>query len=159
MTGCSSGLGQVLDRYEFRSGPPGYCPATARDVALLSYIPDKLRVLKPKLDVTSRNDIVHALFTAVEIFERLDMVINNAGYMIREKPSPSRRRTLGHKWKPFSRTDVYHSGGYSHTPRGKFPKSRGYHGPDFIHRCTNNIPAQFILPCQVSYVRSRSAPS
>lgn len=56
--------------------------ATARHVDALSYLPDEPRVLKLKLDVTSRDSIVKAVGDAVQKFGQLDVAVNNAGYTI-----------------------------------------------------------------------------
>lgn len=57
--------------------------ATARNSAALAYLPeDSPRVLKVNLDVTSKSSIVNAVRSAVDTYGRLDIVINNAGYML-----------------------------------------------------------------------------
>lgn len=55
--------------------------ATARNTTSLSYLPDDSpRVLKIKVDVTSKEPIISAVRATVEKYDRLDVVINNAGY-------------------------------------------------------------------------------
>lgn len=56
--------------------------ATARNVDSLSYLPNSPNVLKLALDVTSKPAIHETLSAAVTKFGRLDMVINNAGYVL-----------------------------------------------------------------------------
>ncbi|KAF5858956.1 hypothetical protein ETB97_003559 [Aspergillus alliaceus] len=56
--------------------------ATARNVALFSYLPDGPNVAKRGLDVTSRDNITQLLSAAIEKFGRIDVVTNNAGYAV-----------------------------------------------------------------------------
>ncbi|KAF7121631.1 hypothetical protein CNMCM5793_009102 [Aspergillus hiratsukae] len=80
ITGCSSGLGKSLASLVHSAGHR--LVATARNVDSLSYLPDSPNVLKLALDVTSKPAIHETLSAAVTKFGRLDMVINNAGYVL-----------------------------------------------------------------------------
>ena len=77
VTGCSSGLGQALAKYVREAGYN--VVATARNVASLAYLPDDPKILKLRLDVTSREGISAALDAVVKKFGRLDVLVNNAG--------------------------------------------------------------------------------
>ncbi|GAM39070.1 3-oxoacyl-(acyl-carrier-protein) reductase [Talaromyces pinophilus] len=79
ITGCSSGLGKAFAQAVYNLGHN--VVATARNTTSLSYLPDDSpRVLKLKVDVTSKESIVNAVSATVEKYGRLDVVINNAGY-------------------------------------------------------------------------------
>jgi NAD(P)-dependent dehydrogenase (short-subunit alcohol dehydrogenase family) len=81
VTGCSSGLGKSIAQAVYNLGHS--VVATARNMAALSYLPDDSpRVLKFKVDVTSKESIVNAVNATVEKYGRLDVVINNAGYAL-----------------------------------------------------------------------------
>ena len=54
--------------------------ATARNVDSLSYLPDGPKVLKLALDVCSQASIDTAFEAILKRFNRLDVVINNAGH-------------------------------------------------------------------------------
>ncbi|KAJ5723195.1 hypothetical protein N7488_001230 [Penicillium malachiteum] len=80
ITGCSSGLGKSLATTVHQAGHK--LVATARNINTLSYLPDEPNVLKISLDVTSQDDISNCFEKAVEKFGQLDIVINNAGYVV-----------------------------------------------------------------------------
>ncbi|RHZ43172.1 uncharacterized protein CDV56_101290 [Aspergillus thermomutatus] len=80
ITGCSSGLGKSLAGLIHGAGHR--LVATARNVDALSYLPDDPNVLKLSLDVTSKPAIHDTLSAAVAKFGRLDVVVNNAGYVL-----------------------------------------------------------------------------
>lgn len=81
VTGASSGFGKSLTEFVLSKGD--IVAATVRKPEALqelsaSYPKDKLLVLK--VDVTNQADIDHAFAQTKEIFGRLDVVFNNAGY-------------------------------------------------------------------------------
>lgn len=80
VTGCSSGIGEALAQYVAKTS--NRVVATARNPASLSNIPDSSNVLKLPLDVTSIASIESALSATLSHFQRLDVVINNAGYAL-----------------------------------------------------------------------------
>ncbi|KAJ5735213.1 uncharacterized protein N7483_000338 [Penicillium malachiteum] len=80
ITGCSSGLGKSLATTVHQAGHK--LVATARNINSLSYLPDEPNVLKLSLDVTSQDDIKSSFDKAVEKFGQIDIVINNAGYVV-----------------------------------------------------------------------------
>ena len=78
ITGCSSGFGKALCR-EFKE--QGYFViATARNVEKLN---DVMSDMKIRLDVRDENSIAMALDSILEGIDRLDVMINNAGYSVR----------------------------------------------------------------------------
>ena len=56
--------------------------ATARKIASLDPIPDGPNILKLALDVTSQSSIDTAVTTALDKFDSIDVMVNNAGYSI-----------------------------------------------------------------------------
>ncbi|KAJ5769167.1 NAD(P)-binding protein [Penicillium odoratum] len=78
VTGCSSGLGKSLAQAICKAGHR--IVATARNTASLSYLPDGPTVLKAKLDVTCPEDITSVIAEALDKFQQIKVVINNAGY-------------------------------------------------------------------------------
>lgn len=82
ITGASSGFGDAFARHALSQGHS--VVATARDpsklAALVAVAPD--RVLAQKLDVTQAADADAAIQAAVQRFDRVDVLINNAGYGI-----------------------------------------------------------------------------
>ncbi|KAG0697845.1 hypothetical protein DFH29DRAFT_856502 [Suillus ampliporus] len=83
ITGTSSGFGKYMTEYALSQGD--IVVATLRKPEVLSdlaarYPADKLLVLK--VDVTKQQDIDSAFARTREVFGRLDVVYNNAGYGI-----------------------------------------------------------------------------
>jgi NAD(P)-dependent dehydrogenase (short-subunit alcohol dehydrogenase family) len=78
VTGCSTGLGKSIAERIHSAGHS--IVATARNINSLSYLPDGPKILKLSLDVTSQDSINACIAATVKRFERLDVVINNAGY-------------------------------------------------------------------------------
>ena len=80
ITGCSSGLGRALAARVLAQGER--VVATARDVTALEELanrhPETCRALA--LDVTDEAQVKSAIAQAAEMFGRLDVVVNNAGY-------------------------------------------------------------------------------
>ncbi|KAG0694938.1 hypothetical protein DFH29DRAFT_296367 [Suillus ampliporus] len=81
ITGTSSGFGRCMTEYALSQGDN--VVATLRKPEVLSdlaarYPADKLLVLK--VDVTKQEDIDEAFTRTREVFGRLDVVFNNAGY-------------------------------------------------------------------------------
>lgn len=54
--------------------------ANARRLESLEYLPDRPDVLKLQLDVTSSTQVETCMGAVMDKFERLDLVVNNAGY-------------------------------------------------------------------------------
>jgi len=78
ITGCSSGLGRELS---VMLTDKGYTvAATARNVDTLADLP---AALKLPLDVTDRESISQAVNEVVSKFQRVDILINNAGFSVR----------------------------------------------------------------------------
>ena len=75
ITGCSSGIGRDLAQRLAQSGYTGM--ATARKVALLD---DLQAALKLSLDVTQEESIKEAVELTIHRFDRIDVLVNNAGY-------------------------------------------------------------------------------
>jgi NADP-dependent 3-hydroxy acid dehydrogenase YdfG len=80
VTGCSSGIGEALAQYITKTS--NRVTATARNPLSMSNIPDSPNVLKLKLDVTSIPSIEAALTETLAHFQRIDVVVNNAGYTL-----------------------------------------------------------------------------
>ena len=81
VTGASSGFGRAATEQVLNSGD--IVIATLRKPEVLAdlqakYPTDRLLVLK--LDVTKHQDVIDAFRKAKEVFERVDVVFNNAGY-------------------------------------------------------------------------------
>jgi NAD(P)-dependent dehydrogenase (short-subunit alcohol dehydrogenase family) len=83
VTGCSTGIGAALAQRVLET--PGHrIVATARNPSTLSFLPDDgARVLKLALDVTSAEAVPAAFGAAIEAFGRIDVVVNNAGAILR----------------------------------------------------------------------------
>ncbi|PVH75529.1 NAD(P)-binding protein, partial [Cadophora sp. DSE1049] len=79
VTGCFTGLGKAFAERIHNAGHT--LVATARNTTLLSYLPDGPQVLKLSLNVTSNDSIAFVFNAAVKQFGRIDVVINNAGYV------------------------------------------------------------------------------
>ncbi|KUJ08426.1 NAD(P)-binding protein [Mollisia scopiformis] len=80
VTGASSGLGAAFAKHILVQGHN--IVATARNVSSLSYLPSSSKVLKLSLDVTSIPSIKAAFASAIETFGHVDIVVNNAGYLL-----------------------------------------------------------------------------
>lgn len=80
ITGCSSGLGLALAEGALGNGDR--VVATARQPGTLANLatryPETCRALP--LDVTDPAQVQQAITSAVSVFERIDVVVNNAGY-------------------------------------------------------------------------------
>ncbi|HEX3029693.1 MAG TPA: SDR family oxidoreductase [Clostridia bacterium] len=78
ITGCSSGIGRELSLI---FSAKGYIVvATARDVDKLKDLP---AALKLPLDVTDKESILHGVNEVISRYQRVDILINNAGYSVR----------------------------------------------------------------------------
>ncbi|MBV8869045.1 MAG: SDR family NAD(P)-dependent oxidoreductase, partial [Acetobacteraceae bacterium] len=80
ITGASSGFGRAFASYAIEQGYS--VAATARDVRNLDSLVKQApsRVLALKLDVTREDEVGRAIQAAVARFERIDVLINNAGF-------------------------------------------------------------------------------
>ncbi|KAG0652446.1 putative oxidoreductase [Hyphodiscus hymeniophilus] len=78
VTGCSTGIGKCFANHIYNAGHN--IVATARNIDSLSYLPDGPKVLKLALDVCSEASIDAAFEAIVKRFNRLDIIINNAGF-------------------------------------------------------------------------------
>lgn len=81
VTGCSKGFGHALTQ-ELLESTQACIVATARNPDTLKEWQDKYpdRLLALKLDVTSQKDIDQAVKSAIDKFQRIDVLVNNAGY-------------------------------------------------------------------------------
>ncbi|HQV58334.1 MAG TPA: SDR family NAD(P)-dependent oxidoreductase [Ilumatobacteraceae bacterium] len=83
VTGSSRGLGRAL--VEALADAGQHVVATARDITSLNDLvvrfPD--RVMATALDVADRAQATAAVAATIERFGRIDVVVNNAGYMLR----------------------------------------------------------------------------
>ncbi|KAF7588671.1 hypothetical protein BBP40_005328 [Aspergillus hancockii] len=78
ITGCYSGLGKSFAQKIHEAGR--HLITTARNTTTLSYLPDnEPNSLKIPLNVTFQQTITATINTAVQEFNRIDVVINNAG--------------------------------------------------------------------------------
>lgn len=78
ITGCSSGIGRELS---FKLAGKGYeVIATARDVGALEDLPVSLKL---PLDVTDKESISQAVKEVISKYQRIDILLNNAGYSVR----------------------------------------------------------------------------
>ncbi|KAI0681637.1 NAD(P)-binding protein [Cerioporus squamosus] len=81
ITGTSTGFGRVLAEIVLEKGD--IVVATARRPSVLADLASKYpsgRLLTLKLDVNQPSDIIAAFAAAREKFDRIDVVVNNAGY-------------------------------------------------------------------------------
>ncbi len=80
ITGSSRGLGRALAEAALAAGHQ--VAVTARNTASLTDLPARYgpRALLLPLDVTDEEQAEQTVKTAVEAFDRLDVVVNNAGY-------------------------------------------------------------------------------
>lgn len=96
ITGCSSGIGLTLATY-LLTHTSCRVVATARKPSTLESLPTSDKLLKLALDVTSEESIQAALKATISSFNRIDVLVNNAGYNIlaeAETVSPSAAHTL-----------------------------------------------------------------
>lgn len=80
ITGTSSGIGRELAEEALAQGYR--VVATARKPEVLKDLVEKYpeTALAVKLDVTNKEDVKNSLNEAIDKFERIDVVVNNAGY-------------------------------------------------------------------------------
>jgi NAD(P)-dependent dehydrogenase (short-subunit alcohol dehydrogenase family) len=79
ITGCSRGLGRELAQAVLAAGHR--LVATARDPRALAFLPPSDRLRTVALDVTDAAAARAAVAAATSAFGRLDVVVNNAGYI------------------------------------------------------------------------------
>jgi NAD(P)-dependent dehydrogenase (short-subunit alcohol dehydrogenase family) len=96
ITGCSRGLGRVLAHAVLAAGHR--LVATARDARDLATLPPSDRLRAVALDVTDPAAARAAVAAATSAFGRLDVLVNNAGYIkansIEDLPEDEFRRQL-----------------------------------------------------------------
>ncbi len=81
ITGASSGFGLELVKILLSNG--NKVVATSRNAANIeNQVNDSQNLLALTLDITSDVDVKNAIAKTVETFGRIDVVINNAGYML-----------------------------------------------------------------------------
>ena len=80
ITGSSRGLGRALTEAALAAGEK--VAATARRVDGLKDLKDRYRdqVLLLPLDVTNETQAIEAVTSTIRTFDRLDVLVNNAGY-------------------------------------------------------------------------------
>ena len=78
ITGSSTGFGHASAK--LFAGKGWNVVATMRDVSAARDLAGRDNVLVTRLDVTDPASIVQAIKTSIEVFGKLDAVINNAGY-------------------------------------------------------------------------------
>ena len=81
VTGTSTGLGRELAELILEKGE--IVVATARTPSTLDALSSKYpasRLLVQKLDITDQQQIIDAFSKAKEVFGRLDIIVNNAGF-------------------------------------------------------------------------------
>ncbi|MBV9949239.1 MAG: SDR family NAD(P)-dependent oxidoreductase, partial [Myxococcales bacterium] len=79
VTGCSRGLGRALAEAVLAAGH--HLVATARDPCALGFLPPSARLRTVALDVTDPAAARAAVAGATAAFGRLDVLVNNAGYI------------------------------------------------------------------------------
>ena len=81
VTGCSTGFGKTLVPSILARGDSVI--ATSRTLSDLSYV-DKLESAKAlQLDVTAPEDVIREkVLEAIRLFGRIDVLVNNAGYVM-----------------------------------------------------------------------------
>lgn len=97
ITGCSSGLGNILARHVLANGDN--VVLTARKPEQLQDLAESFpnNTLVEKLDVTNANDISSVMVSVEQRFGGLDVLVNNAGYGLIgavEEAQPSEYRPL-----------------------------------------------------------------
>lgn len=82
ITGTSSGFGRILAEEVLAKGDRVVATARKPEVLrdLIEKYPDTARAIK--LDVTNKEDVKNAIKEAVEQFDRIDVLVNNAGYAL-----------------------------------------------------------------------------
>jgi NAD(P)-dependent dehydrogenase (short-subunit alcohol dehydrogenase family) len=96
ITGASSGLGRAITEAVLERG--GRVVATARDPSRLTELEDRHpdRALAARLDVTDPNQARAAVDAGLHSFDRIDVIVNNAGYglfgALEELPEDELRR-------------------------------------------------------------------
>lgn len=78
ITGCSTGIGRELCKLLFDKGYT--VVATARNVETLKNLPASLKL---SLDVTEKESISYGIKEIISRFDKIDVLINNAGYSVR----------------------------------------------------------------------------
>lgn len=78
ITGCSRGIGRVLVEEVLEKG--GKVIATARDILSIQDLVEPERCVAMRLDVNDIDSIPAAIQSAMGIWGRIDVVVNNAGY-------------------------------------------------------------------------------
>ncbi len=96
ITGCSRGLGRALARTVLDAGHR--LVGTARDPRSLGFLEPSDRLRTAALDVTDASAARAAVESAVSSFGRLDVVVNNAGYIkansVEDLPEDEFRRQM-----------------------------------------------------------------
>lgn len=96
ITGCSRGLGRALARAVLDAGHR--LIATAREAKDLAFLEPNERLRTAALDVTDAAAAAAAVESAVSAFGRLDVVVNNAGYIkansVEDQPESEFRRQM-----------------------------------------------------------------
>src|SRR5215470_5281896 len=94
ITGCSRGLGRTLAEAVLAAGHR--LIATSRDARDLGSLPPSDRLRTVALDVTDASAARAAVGAATSAFGRLDVVVNNAGYIkaspVEDQPEEDFRR-------------------------------------------------------------------
>lgn len=81
VTGCSTGFGRALVPAILARGDKVI--ATARRISDLEYLQDVAGAKALQLDVTASEEVIrHKADEATELFGRIDVLVNNAGYVL-----------------------------------------------------------------------------